>query len=414
MELYYIISALVVLTAIFSYINARIIKMPSTVGIMMIAMVVSVSMVAFGSFFPKTVSNLTHIVGSIDFHELLMGVMLNFLLFAGAMHIKISDLKEERGAIFMLSTFSVVISTFVVGTLLFSVLLLTNIAVDYIECLIFGALISPTDPIAVLGVLKNAKVSRSLEIKVAGESLFNDGIAIVLFITLVGIALNNGEVEVSAFEMGLHLAQEIIGGLLLGLVLGVTTSQFMKHINNYNVDVMITLSVVMGGSLLATNFGFSSPLAMVASGLIIGNYGRKRAMSALTREYLDKFWELIDEMLNAILFLIMGLQLLVIPFQDIQQFWMVGIVAVVLVLLARLVSIWLPAKLIPFKKKLSKKTIAMLVWGGLRGGVSVAMALSLDASLNRNLFVVITFLVVVFSIFIQGMTISKMAKRMEA
>lgn len=413
MELYYILSGLVVLTSLFSYINVRVIKMPSTVGVMMIALLVAFGLVTFGNIFPKTVSGLKLFVGSINLHELLMGVLLNFLLFAGALHIRINDLREEKTAIFMLSTLSVVVSTIVVGSLLYLLLLFSSLSVSYIECLIFGILISPTDPIAVLGVLKNAKVPRSLEIKIAGESLFNDGIAVVLFVTFLEIAQSQGQINISALHITWDLIKEVFGGLLIGLFFGVSASRAMRRINNYNVEVMITLAVVMGGSFAAQSLGFSSPLAMVMAGLFIGNYGRKRAMSELSREYLDKFWELLDEIMNAILFLIIGLQLLLIPLNDLKEYWFYGVLSILVVLIGRLFSIWLPMKIIPFKKKFSRKTIVMLVWGGLRGGVSVALALSVDESLNRNLFVVITFIVVVFSIFVQGMTISKIAKHLE-
>lgn len=410
MELYYVLSALIVLSSLFSYINARFIKMPSTVGVMMIAMIVSIALVIFGNLVPETLSRLTSFVKSIDLHDLLMDAMLNFLLFAGALHIRINDLKEQRFAIIIFSSVSVVLSTFVVGILLYIILILFNFPISFIECLIFGALISPTDPIAVLGVLKSAKVPRSIEIKVAGESLFNDGVAVVLFIALIGVAKNQGEFTISAPVFIWHLIKEVLGGLIMGILLGITASRSMKRINSYNVEVMITLAVVMGGSSFVASLGFSGPLAMVTAGLVIGNYGRRRALSELSRDYLDKFWELLDEIMNAILFLLIGLQLLIIPVKDIKHFWVIGLISILIVLTARFFSIWIPTKIIHFKEKFTKKTIAILVWGGLRGGVSVALALSLDESLNKNLFVVITFFVVVFSIFVQGMSIAKIAK----
>src|SRR5690606_30723481 len=276
--------------------------------------------------------------------------------------------------IFIFSTISVVISTFVVAAILFYVAPLFYVQLPFIYCLLFGALISPTDPIAVLGILKKAKVPKTLETKIAGESLFNDGVAVVLFAVILQLTRTDS-VEMSFTSISWLLIKEAVGGLLLGLLLGFIASRAMKRIDDYIVSVLITLSVVMGGYLVAHAILISSPLTMVAAGLIIGNYGKKRAMSDVTKDYLNKFWELIDEILNAILFLFIGFELLLIP--DLKSYWLISLVAIVIVLFARFLSIWLPSLVIPFKPKLRRGPLTLLVWGGLRGGVSIALVLAI-------------------------------------
>jgi CPA1 family monovalent cation:H+ antiporter len=335
-----------------------------------------------------------------------MGAMLNFLLFAGAIHINLNDLKEQRLPVIVFSTISVVISTFVVGGLMYYALSFLGFNAPFIQCLVFGALISPTDPIAVLGILKQAGVPKSLETKVAGESLFNDGVAVVVFVTLLSVARGN-DVDLSVASISWLLAKEAIGGVILGIILGFGGSMMMKKIDSYKVDVLITLAIVMGGYLVAHSMHMSGPLAMVAAGLVVGNYGRTKALSEVSKDYLDKFWELIDEIMNAILFLIIGLELLIIP--DLSLYWKIGMISILIVLFARFMSIWIPTKLIPFRNnKFDRKTITILVWGGLRGGVSIALALSIDSDLNKDLFLSITYFVVLFSIIVQGLTVSRL------
>ncbi len=411
MELYYSFSVLIVLCAIFSYINARFLKLPATIGIMVIALLVSVGLIATESLFPQTFSRFSNLLNSIDFSDILMGGMLNFLLFAGAIHINLNDLKEQRIPVVVFSTVSVILSTFVVGFLMFYALQWTGFDVPFIQCLVFGALISPTDPIAVLGILKQAGVPKSLETKVAGESLFNDGVAVVVFVTLLAVAQGK-DVDLSFASISWLLAKEAIGGVLLGVAVGYAGSLMMKRIDSYKVDVLITLAIVMGGYLIAHGLHMSGPLAMVAAGLVVGNYGRTKAMSETSKDYLDKFWELIDEILNAILFLIIGFELLIIP--DLSLYWKIGMVSILIVLLARFISIWVPTKIIPFRNnKFDKKTVTILVWGGLRGGVSIALALSIDADLNKNLFLAVTYFIVLFSIIVQGMTVGRLTSTKE-
>ncbi len=407
MELYYSLSILIVLAALFSYLNLRFLKLPSTIGIMLIAMVVSVGLVTIGRSYPLLVSKFSNLLASVDFTEVLMGAMLNFLLFAGAIHISMHDLRKQRIPIIIFSTLGVIISTLFVGVLMYYVFLLFNISVPLIQCLMFGALISPTDPIAVIGILKKAGIRKSLEIKVAGESLFNDGIAVLLFSLLYQLA-QGSEIDLTFKHITGLFIQETGGGLFIGVVLGYIGSRGIRQINSYNVTVMITLAIVMGGYLLARYLHVSSPLAMVAAGLVIGNYGKATAMSVTDKDYLDKFWELIDEILNAMLFLIIGFELMLIP--DLQQYWKIGLIAIAIVLLARFFSIWLPIRFIPQIGKFDRKTITILVWGGLRGGVSVALALTIDERLHQHIFISITYYIVVFSIIVQGLTIGKLTE----
>jgi CPA1 family monovalent cation:H+ antiporter len=319
MQLYYSLSILIVLASAFAYISHRFLKLPSTIGIMFIALLVSIVARLVGDrFFPRMTSDLNNLIMGIDFTEILMGGMLNFLLFAGAIHVRFSDLKQQRLPVLTFSTISVIISTFTIGFILYWIAPWFELEIPFLYCLLFGALISPTDPIAVLGILKKANVSKSLETKITGESLFNDGVAVVLFVVIFQLTQSPG-MEVSLGKIVVLLAKEVIGGLALGVVLGYSASKAMKAIDDYIVSVLITLSVVMGGYMIAHAFHISGPLAMVAAGLFIGNYGKKTAMSDVTKEYLSKFWELIDEILNAILFLFIGLELLII--KDFNEYW---------------------------------------------------------------------------------------------
>lgn len=411
MELYYSFSGLIVLSAVFSYVNARYLKLPASIGIMVIALLVSLGLLATDNIFPHTFDRITKLIASVDLTEILMGAMLNFLLFAGAIHVHLEDLKEQRLPVVVFSTVSVVISTFVVGFLMYHILPLVGLPIPFIQCLVFGALISPTNPIAVLGILKQAGVPKSLETKIAGESLFNDGMAVVVFIVM--LALARGEnVNTSFSGISLLLAKEALGGIVLGTIIGIIGSQMIYRVDGYNVHVLITLAIVMGGHLAAQALHMSGPLAMVAAGLVVGNYGKNLGgVSEDERDYIDKFWELIDEILNAILFLIIGFELLLIP--NLRQYGLIGSIAIAVVLLARFISIYVPVKVIPFRTKFGRKSITILVWGGLRGGVSIALALSIDPGLNKDLLLSITYFVVLFSIIVQGLTVGKLTKKME-
>lgn len=376
---------------------------------MLIALVSSILLVIIGRQFPATVLEFRGMISSIDFTEVLMGAMLNFLLFAGAIHVNLKDLKEQRAPVMVFSTVSVLISTFLVATILYFIIPLLGFELPYIYCLLFGALISPTDPIAVLGILKTCNVPKSLETKIAGESLFNDGVAVVIFAVLLKLA-HGGEFDITLGNISWLLIKEAVGGLALGLGLGVLASNAMRKVDDYKVSVLITMAVVMGGYLVAHAIHISGPLTMVAAGLVIGNYGKRTAMSPTTKDYLNKFWELVDEIMNAVLFLFIGFELLLIP--DILSYWSVGLVAIFIVLAARYLGIWIPTKVVPFKKKFDSGTIKMLTWGGLRGGVSIALAISVGHEEFSSIIIATTYFVVIFSILVQGLTIGKLADKL--
>lgn len=407
MELYYSFSSLIVLASIFAYVNYRFLKLPSTIGIMVIAIVVSIFLILFGeSVLPRTYVRLHGLMNSIDFTEVLMGAMLNFLLFAGAIHINIKDLKAQFWPVVIFSTAGVLISTFVVAFGVYYLLPLFGFKINFLWALVFGALISPTDPVAVLSILKNANVSKELETKVAGESLFNDGMAVVVFSVVLQLAVGK-EVDLSLENISLLLLHEAGGGLLLGVILGYVTSRMMRHVDDYLISVLVTLSVVMGGYLIARQMHISGPLTMVAAGLFMGNFNVNFKTKSVTQDYLVKFWELIDEIMNSVLFLFIGFELLMI--KNLNDFVLAGLIAIIVVQIARYVSIILPTKFMSFKTRFSPQTIRVLFWGGIRGGVSIALAMSIPKNEYSDLVISITYFVVVFSIIVQGLTIGKVA-----
>lgn len=415
MELYYTFSVLIVLASFFAYLNLRFLKLPGTIGIMIIAILVSLGIRLLGdAYFPTATNQFFEFIKAFDFTEILMGSMLNFLLFAGALHVNFADLREQKLPIMIYSTVSVVLSAFIISGLLYFIAPLVGVKIPYLFCLLFGTLISPTDPIVVLGILKQAKVPKRIETKIVGESLFNDGVAVVLFAVVLKMA-TEPEFDATFVSVSWLFIKEGIGGLLLGLLLGITASKTLKRIDDYKVSVLITLSVVMGGFLVAKTMHVSSPLAMVVAGLIIGNYGKKYAMSGQTKDYLEKFWELIDEILNAILFLFIGFELLLLP--EISSKLLIGFVSIFVVLFARASAIVLPWRFFKVFKSLNirpaytKGSLIVLVWGGIRGGVSIALVLSLPDSGYKNLLLEITYIVVLFSILVQGLTVGKVANR---
>lgn len=405
MDLYFTFSILIVLSALFAFLNSRYLKLPPAIGIMLLAIITSMSLMGLDRIYPAFSQILSDVIASLDFPSVLMGAMLNFLLFAGAIHVSMQELHKQRLPILILSTLGVILSTFLVGSLLYGLLYQLRLEVPYIQCLVFGALISPTDPLAVIAILKRAGIRKPLEVKIAGESLFNDGVAVMLFAILLQLAQGSA-VDITFRNIAGLFVQETIGGLVIGLLLGYIGSQGIKRIHDYQVTVLITVAIVMGGYMVTRYLHISGPLTMAAAGLVIGNYGKKTAMSATDKDYLDKFWEMIDEILNAMLFLIIGLELLLIP--DIHQFWIIGFSSILIVLVSRYLSIWIPMWVIPDIGRFDAKTMAVMVWGGLRGGVSIALALTMDPHLNQNLFLSITYYVVVFSIVVQGLSIGKL------
>jgi monovalent cation:H+ antiporter, CPA1 family len=408
MELFHLFSVLIVISSVFAYLNFRYLKLPNSIGLMLVSLVFSLLVLLSGYFFPFIKTLIAEQLSSINFSELLLEVMLSFMLFAGAIHIKYEDLKSEKLSIVLFSTLSVVISTFVVGFAAYYLLNSFGLDVTLIHSLLFGALISPTDPIAVLSILKSTGVSKSLETKIAGESLFNDGVAVVVFMTILQVT--KPDVEISIASISTLFAQEAIGGILLGVIIGWLGYRLIASIDNYQVEVLITLAVVMGGYTFAHYIHVSGPLAMVAAGLITGNHGKSFGMSDTTAEYIDKFWELIDEILNALLFVLIGLELLVIQTNKIVL-W-VACILIIIVLLTRYLSVYIPSVLIRWHEKITHKTLIMLTWGGLRGGISIALALSIPNDFNKDIWVTITYVIVCFSILIQGMTIGKIAKKL--
>lgn len=409
MELFHLFSILIVISAIFAYINFRYLKLPNAIGLMLVSLFFSFIVLMAGYFFPSIKSAVAEQLNNINFSELLLEGMLSFMLFAGAIHIKYEDLKTEKLSIMLFSTMSVIISTFVVGFSAFYLLNFFGLEVSLINSLLFGALISPTDPIAVISILKSAGVSKSLETKIAGESLFNDGVAVVVFMTI--LQLTKPDVEISFGSISLLFGQEAIGGILLGGIIGWIGYKLTASIDNYQVEVLITLAIVMGGYTLAHFVHVSGPLAMVVAGLITGNHGKSYGMSDTTAEYVDKFWELIDEILNALLFVLIGLELLVI--QTNGTVLLVAFILIAIVLLTRYISVLIPSTFIRLKEKLTNKTLLILTWGGLRGGISIALALSVPNQFNKDIWVTITYIIVCFSILVQGMTIGKLAKKMK-
>ena len=412
MELFNIIAVLITLSALFGYVNHRYIKLPTTIGLMFISITMSLGMVILGhlgQFGLGLERQWVDMIRGIDFNKTLMVGMLSFLLFAGALHVDLSELLKQKWQIGVFATFGVVLSTFLAGSLMYAISGWLGIGLTFIYCLLFGALISPTDPIAVLGILKKAGAPKDLEIKITGESLFNDGVGVVVFITLLNIA--NGGQEVAPGEILLLFGEEMIGGILLGLAAGWIAYLLLKSIDNYQVEILITLALVTGGYALATAIHTSGPIAIVVAGLLIGNHGRRFAMSEKTRLNLDMFWELIDEILNALLFVLIGIELLVITLSG--RYLLAGCMAIPVALLARSISIGLPQSLMSLGRKFDFKSLQIMTWGGLRGGISVALALSLPAGPGRASIITMTYVVVVFSILVQGLTIKYLFKKSE-
>lgn len=411
MHIYTAISLIIVVTAMSGYINARFLKLPGTIGIMMISVFASIVIIATASFQPGIFKDLTAFISSVDFTHILLEEMLSFLLFAGAIHINVTQLKAERLPILTFSTVGVFISTFIVGCLFYFVSSWLGFNIDFLPCLLFGSLISPTDPIAVLGILRQSKIPPSLEMKITGESLFNDGVSVVVFITIYEV-MASGVDNISIKEVSWLFLKEAGGGMLFGAALGYAGFLLLRSINNSAVEVMITLAIVMGGSLVAKYLHISTLLAMVMAGIITGNKSRMLSMSDETRDYVDKFWEMIDEVLNAILFLLIGLELLIIPFN--YELLLLGCITIGIVLLARFVSVAIPVFILKYRRAFERNAMVILTWGGLRGGISIALALSLPGGDYKGTIVTVTYIIVLFSILVQGLTIGKIAKKLAA
>jgi len=367
-------------------------------------MLISISLVVLGHCGFESIQNkATVVLEGIDFNKALMHGMLSFLLFSGALHVNLEDLAQHKWIISILATFGVVMSTFIVGSIAWIVFLLIGLKLPFIYCLLFGSLIAPTDPIAVIGILKKAGVPKSLETKITGESLFNDGVAVVVFLVIMGIV--TGGHDVTAGHIMLLFMEEAVGGVLFGLAIGWIAYRMLKSVDNYQVEVLITLALVMGGYALANAIHVSGPIAMVVAGIFIGNRGRLFAMSEKTREHLDSFWELIDEILNAVLFLLIGLEILVLTVKG--NYLIAGLIMIPVVLLARFISVGVPVTFMRRVRDFSPHAVKIMTWGGLRGGISVALALSIPNGPEREALLTVTYIIVIFSILVQGLTIER-------
>ncbi len=393
------------LAGVFGYINHRFIKLPTSIGLMLIALVVSLGFIALRHFGVET-SFAEKIINGIDFDKTLMQGMLSFLLFAAALNVNLEDLLADKWSVALFTFFGVLCSTALIGFVTYFLFGVIGTPLPLIYCLLFGALISPTDPIAVLSMLKELRAPKPLEIKIAGEALFNDGIGIVIFLAFYEIA--SGEGKLGTSEITILFLKEALGGILIGIALGWITYYLLKTIDQYHVEIMLTLGLVGGGYALANALHASGPLAIVAAGILIGNHGRHFAMSKKTKEQIDMFWELIDEIFNAVLFVLIGLEILVLEFKT--EYWLAIAVTIPTVLLARLISVSAPA-LAMRTYQTTPHLIKIMTWGGLRGGISVALALSLPPTPARNFILTITYAVVVFSIVVQGLTTPMLLRR---
>ena len=463
-----ITAIMVTLAAVLAYINHKFLKLPTTVGLMLLALLNAGAVLALGEVYPPAVDSAKALVESIDFNQALMHGMLGYLLFAGALHVNLNDLKNQTWVIVLLSTVGVLLTTTLVGGFAYGITQLMNIEVQFIHCLIFGSVIAPTDPIAVLSIVKKLGAPKSLETKIAGESLFNDGVGVVVFLALMGVAgLGSGHGEntdasehtsrnyeqivndiqaehgmhqddaphesdttipnspeaskTSAIEIAKLFALEAGGGILFGLLLGGVAFVLLRSIDHYTTEILISFAVVTGGYAMAHKLHVSGPLAMVVAGIFIGNHGRAFAMSALTREHLDTFWELVDELLNAVLFVLIGLEVLVLTFDG--RFLLAGALAVPAALFARAIAVGgVLATLRKFRgRTFTPHAVKVMTWGGLRGGISIAMALALKDALAHdgsseneiagNALLTMTYVVVAFSILVGGLTMGPLLGR---
>ncbi len=451
MGLFQIIALLLTLTALMAYLNHRFLRLPQTIGLMVLALAFSLGLIGLAQFVPSVGDKARQVLDQIDFDAALLNSMLGFLLFAGALHVDMGRLWSQKWPVALLATLGVVTSTALVALLTWCLFQLLGQDMPVIYCLLFGALISPTDPIAVLAILKTLGAPKNLETKIAGESLFNDGVGVVVFLALMGVAGFGGHghgqkptataattqqhvetttheeaeitgddehaLEVEADEVAVLFAKETLGGAFFGFAIGLLAFMMLRSVDNYQVEVMISLALVAGGYALAVAWGLSGPIAMVVAGLLIGNHGRAFAMSDTTREHLDTFWEMIDEILNAVLFVLIGLEVLVLTFDTINL--EAGLLAIPMVLCARLVAVSLPMTMLKRFHEFTPHAVKVLTWGGLRGGISVALALSLKETLGKQApqsyqaILFMTYTVVVFSIVVQGLTMPMLLRRLK-
>jgi len=404
-----IITLIVLTCAVFMYINVRYLKLPSAIGLMLISLLASLVVIAESRISSTFYQHIEGLVRSIDFSQTLLNIMLGFLLFSGSLHVNLAELKEQRTAVFSFATLSVALSTFFFGSLIWLVFKAFNTPVEYMYCLWFGALASPTDPIAVIGILRQSKMPKQIEATINGESLFNDGVGVVFFVT-IGQIIQLGIENLSAVDVLLLFGREVVGGIVLGVLLGYISYYFIKKIDHYQTEVLISLALVMVCGEAAQLLHVSGPLAVIVIGLFLGNKVSKTAMSDTSRDYHSKFWELIDEFLNAILFVLIGLQMVLMPF--LLNYVFIGLIAIVLLLLCRYLSISVPILFLKNKTLFNGRTALIMTWGGLRGGLSVALTLALPDNPYKEAIVSVTYIIVIFSILVQGLTTGKLVQRL--
>lgn len=401
------------LSALFSYINFKWLKLPSTIGLLILSLLLVIPITLSKAIFPDFYIFFCNIILDADFKTLLLDGILSFMLFAGALHVNLVALAHEKKSILLFATLSVLISTFLVGSLVYGVSNLMGLNLPFIHALLFGSLISPTDPIAVMAILKKANIAESLSIKIEGESLFNDGIGVVVFSGIMLIATasgshNTGKIGV---EIGTLFLEETIGGLTYGLVLGFLGLKLIQSLkDNPQLAVIISLAIVMGGTSGAFMLHVSAPLAMVVTGLFIGNKIHVNEDKSVVQKAINSFWEILDDVFNGILFVLIGLAMHLLEFNT--TYLLLGLLTIVLVLLTRFISVFIPFSLLKHKENTPLKTVAILTWGGLRGGISIALALSLGSSLSGEVILYITYVVVLFSIIGQGLSIGKLVKKL--
>ncbi len=411
MNYFDIASILISLSAVFGYINEKYLKLPTTIGLMLISIIFSLLTIIVGLLNPALIQHQKELISSINFSEVLLDMMLSFMLFAGALHTNVPKLKEMSRPVFGFAILSTIISTFLVGGLVYLLLVLFGYKIDFIYALLFGALISPTDPIAVLGILKKAKIDKKVETVIVGESLFNDGVGVVIFLTILNIA-KRGMENFDILQVVKLFGVEVIGGILLGLTIGWITYQMMKAIDSFDTEVLATLATVMGGTFIAHHLHVSAPLAMVTAGLMIGtDRVRQNAMSEITEAYVDKFWELTDVILNIILFVMIGMELLIIDFNP--KYTLIGLLVIIIVLFSRYLSVKPLLKYFERKITFIPHTDFIMTWGGLRGGISIALALSLPAHHFKDLILLMTYIIVIFSILGQGLSLEKLVQKLK-
>lgn len=410
MTIYKILTFFIVLSAAFAYINHRYVKMPFVIGLFFISTLVSIIVLTSKLWISEPYEVLKNVVQQTNISKFILNIMLGFLLFAGSLHTNWLNIKLFLKQISLFALGGVIVSTLIIAGMVFMLANIFAVDIDFIYCLLFGALISPTDPIAVLGILTKAGVSKKIETIIVGESLFNDGVGVVVFIALLEI-LESGQPSFSISRFAILFLREAVGGILFGLLFGWLLQRLIKSIDHYETEILLTIAFVMAGYQLCLYFHLSGALAMVVMGLLVGNYQKDNIMSDKTKEYVTKFWELVDVILNAILFILIAFVLVVIDFK--AYYILIAAACVLIVFASRIIIVYLPKILLPKLTSINNREAKLLIWGGLRGGLSIAMVLSLPETETRNLLLIATYFVVVFSIMVQGLSVRKVASMLK-